>query len=149
MTKKTFYEKVGRRYVPVKEYDSKLMDSFSAGAHLVMSYPGGKSIRYNINPEYAPLVAALRSAEDMITRKIHTASVMRTRNPVLTPGQVEAWNKMSKEFGDDLFTVELPAAADIARDLCQHLIAEADEALKNPAVRSAYEHFLTVYRLSK
>jgi len=58
MSEKTiFYKKVGRRYVPVREYDRTLMDAFPAGAHLVICYPGGQSTRYNVNPAYAPMIA--------------------------------------------------------------------------------------------
>ena len=58
MTKKIYYEKVGRRYVPVAEYDNEFMDSFTKGNHLVMCYPGGSSRRFNIQPDYAALIAA-------------------------------------------------------------------------------------------
>lgn len=53
--KKIYYEKQGRRYVPVYEYDSEFLDSFPKGNHLVMVYPGGSSRRYNIDPNYAAL----------------------------------------------------------------------------------------------
>ena len=46
--KKIYYEKKGRRYVPVAEYDNDFMDSLTKGTHLVMSYPGGTSRRFNI-----------------------------------------------------------------------------------------------------
>jgi len=38
--KKIYYEKKGRRYVPVAEYDNDFLDSFTKVTHLVMSYPG-------------------------------------------------------------------------------------------------------------
>ena len=64
--KKIFYEKVGRRYVPVSEYDSDLLDAFPKGTHIVMCYPGGQSRRYQIDPAYAPMIAAGRVAEEAI-----------------------------------------------------------------------------------
>ena len=48
--KRIYYEKVGRSYKPVSEYDSDLLDSLPKGAHLIMCYPGGSSRRYNIDP---------------------------------------------------------------------------------------------------
>jgi hypothetical protein len=54
--KKIYYEKRGRRYVPVAEYDNDLLDSFPKGNHLVMSYPGGTSRRFNIDPAYAAMI---------------------------------------------------------------------------------------------
>ena len=41
--KKIYYEKIGRRYVPVSEYDSEYLDSFSKGTHIVMCYPLDKA----------------------------------------------------------------------------------------------------------
>jgi hypothetical protein len=61
--KKIYYEKKGHRYVPVSEYDSEYLDSFSKGTHLVMCYPGGQSRRYNVDPDYAAMIAAGRVAE--------------------------------------------------------------------------------------
>jgi hypothetical protein len=61
--KKLYYLKEGRKYIPVSEYDSDLLDSFPKGTHIVMCYPGGKSTRYGIDPAYAPMIAAGRLAE--------------------------------------------------------------------------------------
>ena len=77
MTKKIYYEKVGRKYVPVSEYDSDYLDSFGKGTHLVMCYPGGSSRRFNIQPDYASLIAASRVAEDAMCQAISKASEMR------------------------------------------------------------------------
>jgi hypothetical protein len=82
MTKKIYYEKVGRRYVPVAEYDNDLLDSFTKGNHLVMCYPGGTSRRFNIEPALAPMIAAGRVAEDAICKALNKASEMR---PARTP----------------------------------------------------------------
>ena len=41
--KKTFYEKVGRRYVPVAEYDSELANATRKGTNLVVTYDGGRT----------------------------------------------------------------------------------------------------------
>ena len=63
--KKIYYEKVGRKYVPVAEYDSDYLDAFPKGSTLVICHPGGQSRRYNIDPDYAALIAAARVAEDV------------------------------------------------------------------------------------
>ena len=102
MTKKVYYEKKGRRYVPVQEYDGDFMDSYSKGTHLLMVYPGGQSRRYNIDPNYAALIAAGRVAEDAICRAISKASEMRPQRTPITPGQKKAWEKLAKELGDEL-----------------------------------------------
>ena len=66
--KKIYYEKVGRRYKPVAEYDPDYMDSFPKGNHLVICYPGGKSTKYNVDPNRAALIAAGFMAKDKIGR---------------------------------------------------------------------------------
>jgi hypothetical protein len=72
--KKIYYVKEGRKYVPVAEYDSDLMDSFHKGNHLVMCYPGGVSRRFNIEPNYAAMIAAGRVAEDAVCSAMIKAS---------------------------------------------------------------------------
>lgn len=58
MKKTIFYKKEGRKYVPVYEYDQELLDAFPKGTHLVQVYPGGSSRRFNIQPNYAAMIAA-------------------------------------------------------------------------------------------
>jgi hypothetical protein len=147
--KKIYYEKIGRRYVPVSEYDSEYLDSFSKGTHIVMCYPGGQSRRYNINPNYAALIAAGRVAEDAICEAMRKASEMRPQRTPLTPGQIKAWNKLAKEFGDDLATLTMGSARDHAEAGVNAIIAEADKLMTHPAVRDAYEQFLLTCELCK
>jgi hypothetical protein len=147
--KKVYYEKIGRRYVPVAEYDSDLLDSFHKGSHLVCVYPGGQSRRYNVEPNYAALIAAGRVAEDAMCQAISKASEMRPQRTPLTEGQRKAWRKLAKEFGDDLATLSLGCARDIAEAGIKAQMAEAEKLLSNPSVRRAYEQFLIVAELSK
>ena len=149
MTKKIYYEKVGRKYVPVSEYDSDYLDSFSKGIHIVMSYPGGQSRRYNIDPDYAGLIAASRIAEDAMCKAIHTASELRPRQTPITEGQRKAWKKLAKEFGDELCTLNQSSAHDIAEAGIKALQNEAKMLYCNPAVRKAYEHFILICELTK
>jgi hypothetical protein len=149
MVKTVFYEKVGRKYVPVREYDSLLMESFPNGAHLVITYPGGRSTRYNINPNYAGLIAAGRVAEEAMTTAIRTASELAPRQTPITPAQQRAWKKLAKEFGDELCTLQGASAHDIAQAGINALLSEADVLYSNPAVRDAYEKFLFVCALAK
>ena len=149
MVKKVYYEKVGRRYVPVAEYDSDLLDSFHNGNHLVCVYPGGQSRRFNVEPNYAALIAAGRVAEDAMTRAMHMASELRPQKTPITPGQQKAWKKLAKEFGDDLAALSINSARDIAEAGMNALQQEADVLYSNPAVRDAYEKFLFVCALTK
>ena len=147
--KKTFYEKVGRRYRPVHEYDSDLLNSAPKGTHLLMVYPGGSSTRYNIDPNYAALIAASRVAEDAISRAVHDASEMRPHRKPITERQRKAWQALARAFEDDRYYVEMPSAREIAEAGVAALQVEADKLLTNPAVRLAYEHFLMVAELTK
>ena len=147
--KKIYYEKKGNRYVPVAEYDSELVDSFSKGTHIVMCYPGGQSRRYNIDPNYATLIAAGRVAEDAMCQAMHKASEMRPKQTPITEGQRKAWKKLAKEFGDELCTLNCASSHDIAEAGLKALQEEADKLLTNPAVKKAYDHFLLVAELTK
>lgn len=147
--KKIFYEKKGRRYVPISEYDNDFLDSFTKGTHLVMSYPGGKSTRYNIDPNYAAMIAAGRVAEDAISKAVQKASEMRPRNKPLTVTQKKAWLALAKSFGDDVYYIELPSAREIAEEGLKAMADEAIKLLTNPAVKEAYNHFLFVCALTK
>lgn len=147
--KKIYYEKVGRRYVPVAEYDGDFMDSFHKGNHLVMVYPGGTSRRFNIDPNYAAMIAAGRLAEDAICRALNKASEMRPARTPITPAQQRAWKKLAKEFGDDLCTLNGTCIRDIAEAGVKAMQAEADQLMKHESVRLAYEQFLLVCELTK
>ncbi len=147
--KKIYYEKVGRKYVPVSEYDSEYLDSFSKGTHLVMVYPGGQSRRYNIDPNYAAMIAAGRVAEDAICRSISKASEMRPQRTPITPGQKKAWEKLAKEFGDELCTLNALCVHDCAEAGIKAMQEEADKLLQHEGVRKAYDHFLLMCELTK
>jgi len=149
MVKKVYYIKEGRKYVPVAEYDNDLADSFHKGTHIVMCYPGGQSRRYNIDPNYAALIAAGRVAEDAMCKALNKASEMRPARTPITPAQQRAWKKLAKEFGDELCTLHGASIHDIAEAGVKALQAEADKLLTNPAVKEAYDQFLFVCALTK
>jgi len=135
--------------VPVNEYDQTLMDSFPKGSHLVICYPGGQSTRYNVDPAYAPMIAAGRVAEDKISEAIRKASDLRPKRAPITAGQQRAWENLVKEFGEDARMLTLPSAREVAEEAVKAMIAEADQLLTNPAVRLAYDHFLMVAELTR
>lgn len=147
--KKIYYIKEGRKYVPVSEYDSDLVDSFSKGTHLVMVYPGGSSRRYNVDPNHAAMIAAGRVAEDKISEVIHKASELSPQRTPLTPKQLKAWQNLAKEFGEDLCTLQGASTRDIAEAGVKAMIEEAEKLMANPAVKKAYEHFQLVCELTR
>ena len=147
--KKIYYEKRGRRYVPVSEYDSEYLDSFSKGTHIVMCYPGGQSRRYNIDPNYAAMIAAGRVAEDAICRAISKASELRPKQTPITPKQKKAWEALAKSFGDELGTLYGLSVHDCAEAGVKAMQEEADKLMKHEGVRKAYDHFMLMCELTK
>ena len=148
MVKKILYEKVGRRYVPVAEnYDDHY--TFPKGNHLVMCYPGGESRQFDIDPNYAALIAASRVAEDAMCKALNKASELRPARTPITPAQQRAWKKLAKEFGDELCTLNGASIHDIAEAGVRALQAEADKLLTNATVKEAYDQFLFVCALTK
>lgn len=152
MVKKVFYEKVGRRYVPVSEYDQELMDAFPQGNHLVMCYPGGQSRVYNIDPNYAALIAAARVARDPMHEAIRTASEMyrnEPKNRELTQEQLQACQNFVKVMGENGRYVHYRSVSDIADAGLNALEQEAAKLMTHPAVRDAYEQFVLLCRLTQ
>jgi hypothetical protein len=147
--KKIYYEKVGRRYIPVSEYDSDYLDSFPKGTHLVMCYPGGQSRRHNIDPNYAAMIAAGRVAEDAISQAVVKASEMRPQKTPITEKQRKAWDNLAKAFGDERYYIEIPSAREIAEAGVKAMTLEADKMLSVPSVRLAYENFIFLCKLTK
>jgi hypothetical protein len=145
--KRTFYEKQGRRYVPVLEYNSELMDALPEGAHLVMTRPGGQSCRYNIEPALAPMIAAGRTAEDAMVNAIAKATEIQPSTKVLTEKQQAAWQQITEAYGPDRFYLTSNSAYDVAQAGIEAMQQEAQKLLSHPTVREAYEHFLFVAKL--
>jgi hypothetical protein len=147
---KIYYEKVGRKYVPVAEYDSDFMDSFRKGNHLVMCYPGGTSRRFNIEPALAPMIAAGRYAEDEMCRlMVAKATELRPQSTPVTPAQKEAWQKLSEAFGDTSTVLQGASIRDITDAGLKVLQVEAEKLMRHEAVKQAYEQFLLVAALAK
>jgi hypothetical protein len=147
-----FYVKKGRRYVPHSTYESNFCDAFPKGTHMVQSYPGGTLRRYNIDPAYAPMIAAGRVAEDAISRAIMDATEIRrqgNRDTPLTPGQRAAWDNLVAEFGPDAKQLEWPSAREAAESAVKAMATEAEKLLEHPSVRKAYDRFLLVCQLTK
>lgn len=147
--KKIYYEKQGRRYVPVAEYDNDWLDSFPKGTHLVMSYPGGSSRRFNIDPDYAAMIAAGRVAEDAICTAMVKADEIQPPRRAMTEAERDAWNNLIAVWGDEARSLRRPAIRDVAEAGVKAMMAEAEKLLENEAVRKAYDHFLLTCKLTK
>lgn len=144
----TLYRKVLDEFVPVSEYSEEFSHSFKEGCHLVVIRPGSHSRKYNVDPEFAPLIAAGRFCEDEIAMSIVKASEARpTRSPV-TQEQADAWRAFQAAMGGH-YMIEYASARECAEVGLQALIEEADKLMKHEAVRKAYEQFMLVCQLVK
>ena len=136
--------------MPVREYDSVLMDSFPAGTHMVVCHPGGRSYRYNIDPAFAPMIAAGRYCEDVISAAVMKAHECRPYgNQMLTTEQRAAWDTLMATLPDKGRYIEWPSARQVAEAAVKALSDEALKMLEVPAVRKAYDHFMLVAELTK
>lgn len=151
MKKIVFYKKVGRKYEPVSEYDQELCDAFTKGAHLVMVYPGGSSRRYNVDPNYAAMIAAGRVCEDAISKVIMDKSALRVpeRKQPLTEEQQAAWKHLASTFGEERFALEWCSYREAAEAGVQAMQKEAEKLLEHESVRKAYDHFMLMCKLVK
>lgn len=147
--KKIYYEKIGRKYVPVSEYDSDFLDAWPKGTHLVMSYPGGQSKRYNIDPNYAAMIAAGRVAEDAICSAMVKADEVRPQRKALTPEEHAAWMNLIEVWGDEARSLRRPAIRDVAEAAVNAMQEEATKLMRHESVRKAYEQFLLVCELTR
>jgi hypothetical protein len=144
-----FYIKKGRRYIPHSTYSTEFCDSFPKGTHLVQVYPGGSSRRFNIDPAYAPMIAAGRVAEDAISRRLMAISDLRPKRAPLTEGQRKAWDNLVKEMGEDARMLEWPSAREVCEAGVKAMADEAEKLMTNPMVKKAYDRFLFIAALTK
>jgi hypothetical protein len=146
--KKIFYEKVGRRYKPVYEYDQTMMDAFPKGTHIVICYPGGKSTRYNIDPNYAAMIAAGRIAEDAITQSIQHSTELRPMNREIDEDTQRRWKEFIVTVPEQFrFMFTHGSAHDAAQAGVKAMQEEADRLMQHESVRRAYEQFQLVCKL--
>jgi hypothetical protein len=149
--KKVYYEKIGRRYKPVAEYDSNYIDSFPKGATLVVCRPGMSSRRYNVDIALAPLIAAGMYAEDAISNAVLKAGELRPVQSLITDEQKEAYDKYLATLPDwpDRHYLTFGSAREAAEAGVKALQTEANKLLSNESVRKAYDHFLLMCKLTK
>jgi hypothetical protein len=95
------------------------------------------------------MIAAGRVAEDAICKAISKASELRPQRTLITPGQKKAWEKLAKELGDELATLNGLSIRDCAEAGINAMMEEANQLMENPTVKKAYEHFLLVCELTK
>lgn len=145
----TYYVKEGRKYKPVAEYDEQLMASVPYGNTLIISQPNRRMRRFNIDPDHAPLLAALETSTDEITSIVVDAMSDIRQTAEYSDVNNEVWQKFKDELQGQLSVLYYPSAYDITRKLHTELVRDAVEIMENPSVKQAYENFKFVYELAR
>lgn len=145
----TYYKKVGSKYIPISEHDPSLDHAFSEGCHLVISSPGHYIRKYNIDPEFAPLIAAATFAREEISKSLRKSLEMRPSKVPITEEQNIAWIKLSEAFGEECHPLQYPSIYEAVESGLAALVHEAAQKLQTPAVKAAYDNFMMVYQLTK
>lgn len=136
-------------YTPVAEYDSQVMDSFPYGSHLVVVKSGSRSIRYNVDPDYATIMAALVTIKDDFVNMLSEASKLKPPLPALSDNEIEAWDNMKKVFGQSLNTLYGPSLNDIAENIMTEILKQSKELLKNPSYKKSWDNLQLIADLIK
>jgi hypothetical protein len=95
------------------------------------------------------MLAAGKYAEDKMSHAIVEGLMVRPKTNPITERQRELWTELKTSFADQDFVIHGPAAADAAREGIKALEQEVEKMLEVPAVRLAYDHFITVWALTK
>lgn len=85
----TYYEKRGRRYVPVMEAVTHW--GLPEGSYLVQVTPGSTTTKYHVNPDYAAVEAALMTLEDAMVEAMLQESKLRPSSVPMSAEEIAAW----------------------------------------------------------
>ena len=75
---------------------------------------------------------------------------MRPKKKPLTPEQKEAWDNLKKAFGDDMYTLQIDSAHDVALAGLDALQRAAKELYStHPSVQTALDNLYLLTKLTK
>lgn len=138
--KKIFYEKRGKRYYPVKEYDSDLMDAMPKGFHLLSVYPGGKSMRYDIDPDIVTMIATIMMINRDLPHLIYEIGRLQPLAPALTEHQLKLYNDlMSSLPPEHSHYMSFGSAHDIAEKILNMIFEKSKDLLTDPHVKELFD----------
>jgi len=122
----TLYEKRGRRYIPVAEYDAAALDALPEGFHLVHVEPGVRTWRLRIEPDQAPLIAALQEHRTDLSERIMAATRPRIR--ALSARERRAAAAWREVMGEEaILSLTAPSAQGILDELERILVERAGQ----------------------
>lgn len=116
----TLYEKVGKRYRPVRE--ERFWDSWPEGFHLVHSAPGSRATRFKVDPDTVGMLAAVKAKEDAIRKVLYEALYMRPTQRPVTEKQSKAWEAFKQAIGNDGYIVEYESINGIIDRVIEELL---------------------------
>lgn len=143
-----FYKKVGRKYVPVSEYDAEIRDALPIGSHLITVGGNGSATKFNVDPAFLPMIAAGVYARDAIARSIINGSVLRPSLAKLSVEQKELFNKYLLSLPEDERNyLSYGSTYDAVEAGVVQMVKLSSELLEHPSVMQAYEHFMLLCKL--
>lgn len=119
MQSETWYEKKGRKYVPVAEYAR--IDGWPKGFHIVYVKPGSTMCKFLIEPDRANLLAAAIEHEDALRAIISDMLAMRPTKRPVTKKQAAAWQAFQETMGNERFIVEYASVGEIVDAVMKQL----------------------------
>ena len=128
----TIYIKSGRRYKPIYEYDPMVCDSFPEGSHLVVCEPGSRLTRLRVDPNFAPVLAAIAAGRGAMVDAIQNATLLRSCGGKLSERELKAFEDWKEATGRETLVLDRPSATEIFEAFEKALI----EATKREQERS-------------
>lgn len=98
-------------YVPVADWEA--MDSFPVGHTLVSVSHGCTRREFQIDPAMADVRAAFVGCREAMLDAMRTASALKPSRKPITERQRAAWQALADAFGEQLFQLDGPSAADV------------------------------------
>lgn len=149
--KETYYVKRGRKYIPISEYDSEIYQSIKYGTHLVVNHLGSTMYTYDVEPDHAAIIAAAKIFKEYLVKSLHHASEARPKTgntKPFTERQMEAYNKLKEELGEDTYYFEFPSLNEITSKAVDNFIEHYSKKYEEyPFVKKAYDNLLLKIKL--
>ena len=138
MTSRIFYTKTADgEFEPVKMWSDGFDRAFGQGAHLVVVDEGWQGRTYDIRPDYASVLAALKLFREDLTKRLAAATDVRPRQKTLTAEQRAAWQKLNGLLNDPM--LEYPSVVEAVDTALEGFEDRTADLLQNPSICKAYE----------
>lgn len=143
-----FYQKNGDEYVPAKYYDSAVLNSVPVGATLLVKQDGCTMIRQKINPDNAPLLAAMMASKESMRNAVLQAGTGSPKLPPLTKQQAKDWQNLINKHKGVFNCIQYNGLDDIIQSGLDHLQEQVKRAHETPVVKDAWDQYRFAMALS-